>query len=86
MKLLYTDREAEGQGEPGVELQVKLPECFTLKAHPRVCEGRVPVKLWLCAPDGKRLEPTLDWPAFRANRYPQLKRGLQQKYPGVPWL
>jgi ATP-dependent helicase HrpB len=86
LKLLYTDRDAEGQGEPGVELQIKLHECFALKAHPRVCEGRVPVKLWLCAPDGKRLDPTLDWPAFRANQYPKLKRTLQQKYPTVVWL
>lgn len=85
-KLLYTDAEAGEEGGPGAELQVKLHECFGLKAHPRVCEGRVPVKLWLCAPDGKRLEPTFDWPAFRANQYPKLKRALQQKYPGVPWL
>jgi len=85
LKLLYTDRDGEGKGEPGVELQVKLHDCFPLKAHPRVCEGRVPVKLWLCAPDGKRLEPTLDWPAFRAQHYPKLKRALQQKHPGIAW-
>jgi ATP-dependent helicase HrpB len=85
LKLLYTDRDAEGEGEPGVELQVKLHECFGLKAHPCVCEGRVPVKLWLCAPDGKRLEATFDWPSFRGNRYPKLKRALEQKHPGVTW-
>ena len=83
VKLLYTQGEDEA---PGAELQMKLHECFALKEHPRLCEGRVPVKLWLCAPDGKRLEPTLDWPAFRANQYPKLRRGLQQKYPGVAWL
>ena len=71
---------------PFAELQMKLHECFALKEHPRLCEGRLPVKLWLCAPDGKRLEPTLDWPAFRANQYPKLRRALQQKYPGMAWL
>jgi ATP-dependent helicase HrpB len=86
IKLLYIDRDADGEVPPYAELQMKLHECFALKEHPRLCEGRVPVKLWLCAPDGKRLEPTLDWPAFRANQYPKMKRALQQKYPGVAWL
>lgn len=85
-KLLYHDRDDEEDTPPFVELQMKLHECFALKEHPRLCEGRLPVKLWLCAPDGKRLEATLDWPAFRANQYPNHKRALQQKYPGVTWL
>jgi ATP-dependent helicase HrpB len=86
LKLLYHDRDDDEGTAPFAELQMKLHECFQLKEHPRLCEGRLPVKLWLCAPDGKRLEPTLDWPAFRANQYPKLKRALQQKYAGVPWL
>lgn len=86
LKLLYMDRDADEAETPHVELQVKLHECFVLKEHPRLCEGRVPVKLWLCTPDGKRLEPTLDWPAFRARQYPKLKRALQQKHPGMTWL
>ena len=70
-------------GEPNPpELQVKLHECFALKEHPRICEGKLPVKLWLCAPDGKRIESTLNWPAFRTNSYPKLKPALQKKYPG----
>jgi len=86
LKLLYVDRDADGEIAPCAELQIKLQECFQLKEHPRVCEGRVPVKLWLCAPDGKRLDATLDWPAFRADHYPKLRRALQLKYPGVAWL
>lgn len=86
IKLLYQDHDPDADTPPGAELQMKLHECFPLKEHPRLCEGRLPVKLWLCAPDGKRLEPTLDWPAFRANQYPKLRRALQQKYPGVAWL
>jgi ATP-dependent helicase HrpB len=87
LKLLYTNGEAEGDGDgPTVELQVKINECFGLKEHPHVGEGRIPIKLWLCAPDGKRLEPTFAWPAFRANQYPKLRRGLQLKYPSIPWV
>jgi WD40 repeat protein len=37
------------------EAQVKLQECFALKEHPMLCEGRLPAQLQLCTPDGKRL-------------------------------
>lgn len=80
------DKKLKLQYEDVPEAQVKLHECFPLTAHPKVCEGKVPVKLWLCAPDGKRLEATTDWPAFKATGYPKLKPQLQKKYPGFTWL
>jgi ATP-dependent helicase HrpB len=87
LKLLYAEQVLGAGGRPNPpELQVKLHECFQLKEHPRVCEGKLPVKLWLCGPEGKRLESTVDWPAFRANIYPKLKTGLMTKYPRVNWL
>jgi ATP-dependent helicase HrpB len=86
LKLQYPEQPGDEQGQPhSPELQVKLQECFALKAHPHICEGHMPVKLWLCAPDGKRLEATSNWTAFRANSYPKLKPSLQKKHPGVPW-
>ncbi|HXG46274.1 MAG TPA: ATP-dependent helicase HrpB [Methylomirabilota bacterium] len=86
-KLLYPDTPRDEDGQPNApELQVKLHECFPLREHPHICEGRLPVKLWLCAPDGKRLEATFNWPAFKANSYPKLRGALQKKYPGVGWL
>jgi len=86
LKLLYPEQARDEDGQPSSpELQVKLHECFALKTHPLICEARLPVKLWLCAPDGKRLEPTLNWPAFRTNTYPKLKPALQKKHPSVPW-
>jgi ATP-dependent helicase HrpB len=87
IKLLYADEATAKTGEPiPPELQVKLTECFALKEHPVLCEGKLPVKLWLCAPDGKRLESTLNWPAFKAGQYPKLKPALMKKYPGALWL
>jgi len=71
------DKKLKLQYEDVPEAQVKLHECFPLQAHPKVCEGKVPVKLWLCAPDGKRIEATTDWPAFKATVYPKLKPQLQ---------
>jgi ATP-dependent helicase HrpB len=86
LKLLYPEQARDEDGQPNSpELQVKLHECFALKAHPHICEGRLPVKLWLCAPEGKRLEATFNWPAFRTNSYPKLKPALLKKHPGVPW-
>ncbi|HRR66007.1 MAG TPA: ATP-dependent helicase C-terminal domain-containing protein, partial [Candidatus Paceibacterota bacterium] len=86
LKLFYPESARDKDNQPSPpELQVKLHECFALQAHPHICEGRVPVKLWLCAPDGKRLEATCHWPAFRANAYPKLKPALQKKHPSHPW-
>ena len=87
LKLLYAEHARNEEGKPNPpELQVKLHECFALRDHPKVCEGKLPVKFWLCAPDGKRMEATSDWPGFKSNNYPKLKAALQRKYPGVGWL
>ncbi len=87
LKLLYPpDAAAEKSALALPELQVKLYECFTLTVHPRLCEGKVPVRLWLCGPDHKRIESTTDWPAFKVTQYPKLRSALLKKYPGVGWL
>ncbi|HWN96776.1 MAG TPA: ATP-dependent helicase C-terminal domain-containing protein, partial [Methylomirabilota bacterium] len=87
LKLLYQEKPLDEDGEPNApEVQVKLQECFALKEHPHICEGKVPVKLWLASPDGKRLEATFNWPAFRANSYPKLKPALQRKFPAALWV
>ena len=87
LKLLYPEEPRDEDGQTNSpELQLKLHECFGLKSHPQVCEGRLAVKLWLCAPDGKRLEATLNWPHYKANSYPRIKSVLQKKYPGTPWM
>jgi hypothetical protein len=45
----------------------------------------VPVRVGLLAPDGKRLDMTTDWPAFRAVAYVKLRPTLRQKFPGFVW-
>lgn len=86
LKLLYPEQARDADGRPNSpEVPVKLHECFALEAHPHICEGRLPVKLWLHAPDGKRLEATCNWPAFKANTYPKLRPTLQKKHPDLVW-
>jgi ATP-dependent helicase HrpB len=86
-KLLYPEETRDEDGEiNSPELQAKFQEIFGLKEHPHVCEGKLPIKLWLCTPDGKRVESTFNWPAFKANTYPKLKPALQKKFPGNMWV
>jgi ATP-dependent helicase HrpB len=87
LKLLYPEEARDDDGEPNSpEVQVKLHECFALKEHPHICEGKLPIKLWLSTPDGKRLEATYNWPAFKASSYPKLKPSLQKKFPSHLWI
>jgi ATP-dependent helicase HrpB len=67
------------------EAQVKLQECFGLKEHPSLCEGRLPLLLNLCTPDGKRLASTTDWPHFLAREWPRLRPTVARKFPGHVW-
>lgn len=87
LKLLYSEEVGDDDGHPNPpELNVKLHTLFQVKDHPRICEARLPVKLWLCTPDGKRLESTTNWPAFKATAYPKLKPTLQKKFPAILWV
>lgn len=67
------------------EAQVKLHECFALKEHPTLCEGRLPVLLSFHTPDGKRLSTTTDWPAFLTREWPKLRQAVAKKFPGQLW-
>ncbi len=86
LKLLYPDAEkGADEGDLRPETQAKLSECFALKTHPSVCEGRAPVRLWLQTPDGKRLASTDNWPGFRTAQYPKLRNTLNSKFPSQAW-
>ena len=67
------------------EVQVKLQDCFTLKEHPTLCEGRLPVTLSLHTPDGKRLASTTDWPKFQEREWPKHRQAVAKKFSGVLW-
>ncbi|HEY1052177.1 MAG TPA: ATP-dependent helicase HrpB [Prosthecobacter sp.] len=72
-------------GNEQPEAQVKLHECFALKEHPTLCEGRLPVLLSLHTPDGKRLAITTDWPAFQTREWPKHRQAVAKKFPGQLW-
>ena len=67
------------------EAQVKLSECWALKHQPTLGEGKVPVRLCLMLPDGKRLDETTDFPAWRETQYPKKRAAIRAKYSGLLW-
>lgn len=77
LKISYVNESAEAQ--------IMLHECFALKEHPTICEGRLPVLLHLCTPDGKRLANTTDCLAFLAREWPKHRQAVAKKFPGLLW-
>jgi ATP-dependent helicase HrpB len=67
------------------ESQVKLQDCFALKEHPTLCEGRLPVQLHLRTPDGKRLAATNDWLSFLSREWPKHRQAVAKKFSSVLW-
>lgn len=84
-KMNYTVGLEESGAVVEPEVQVKLLDCLALKEHPRIAEGRVPIRIWLLDPLGKRLGSTQDWPAWRSTEYPRLRSALRSKHPGFVW-
>ena len=37
------------------------------------------------SPDGKRLDSTTDFPAWKAGAYPKLRATIKAKHPGFAW-
>lgn len=82
VKLTYPGRD-ERDALPTA--QVKLTACRELKEHPLLCEGKVPVRLSLLLPDGKRLDETTNLPQWKTTVYPTHRATLRAKYPAVLW-
>ena len=84
-KLAYPVERDDPETPPVPEVQVKLLDCLPLMEHPRIAEGRVPIRIWLQDPAGKRLASTRDWPAWRKGEYPKVRAMLRSKHPGMVW-
>ncbi len=84
IKLTYP--EAERPDEPSwPSVQMKLNDCWALKEHPVLGEGKVPVWLRLLLPDGKRLDETTDFLKWKSSSYPKHRAVVKTKYPGFAW-
>lgn len=84
VKLGYAEQSRDDK-DAWPTAQVKLTTCRELKEHPMLCEGKVPVRLVLMLPDGKRLDETTDYLQWKTAVYPKHRAGLRAKYPAVLW-
>jgi HrpA-like RNA helicase len=84
VKLTYAEPDREDKDAWPIA-QVKLTACRNLEEHPRLCEGKVPIRLSLLLPDGKRLEETTDFPQWKTANYPKHRPTIRAKYPAVLW-
>jgi ATP-dependent helicase HrpB len=84
-KLTYAAERDEPDTPPVPEVQAKLLDCMPIREHPRIAEGRVPIRIWLHDPSGKRLASTRDWPAWRKSEYPKLRAALKSKHLEFLW-
>jgi ATP-dependent helicase HrpB len=84
IKLTYS--EAEPPDVPSwPSAQMKLNDCWAVKEHPVLGEGKVPVCLRLLLPDGKRLDETTDFLKWKSVSYPRHRAAIKVKYPGFVW-
>lgn len=84
-RLSYLADKDDPDAPPVPEVQVKITDILALKVHPKVAEGRVPVRIWVMDPGGKRLGSTSDWPSWRATEYVRMRHALRAKNPGFVW-
>ncbi len=67
------------------EAKVKLQHCFAQKDHPTLCEDSLPVTLTLCAPNGKTIATTTNWPHFLEREWRKHRATIANKFPGNHW-
>jgi ATP-dependent helicase HrpB len=66
-------------------LAVRIQELFGWTQTPRVAGGRVPVLLYLLAPNYRPQQVTDDLASFWTNTYPRVRKELRARYPKHAW-
>jgi ATP-dependent helicase HrpB len=71
-------------GGPPV-LSVRLQEIFGMAATPKICRGRVALKLELLGPNFRPVQVTQDLDSFWDGTYAEVRRELRARYPKHSW-
>ncbi len=66
-------------------IESRLQDFFGMKVGPAICQGRVPIVLHLCAPNGRAVQVTRDLSGFWLQHYPAIRRELCRRYPRHAW-
>lgn len=84
---LSADRRAKisypAEGDPYIA--VKVQHLFGTKETPRICGGKVPLLVHICAPNQRPWQMTKDLPSFWNSGYKQMKKDLAGRYPKHDW-
>ena len=84
---LSADRRAKitypADGDPYIAVRVQ--HLFGTKETPRICGGKVPLLVHICAPNQRPWQMTKDLPSFWSSGYKQMKKDLAGRYPKHDW-
>lgn len=75
----------EYHADGSVSVSVKLQELFGLAETPRLGARRVPITIFLLAPNGRPVQVTQDLRSFWTRTYPEVRKELRGRYPKHPW-
>ena len=73
----------EGAGAPA--LHIRVQELFSLKQHPAIADGRLPLTLYLLSPAGRPIQITNDLTGFWSGSWSAVKVEMKGRYPKHVW-
>jgi ATP-dependent helicase HrpB len=71
--------------DAGPTVAVILQELYGLDQHPRVAQGRVPLRLALLSPARRPIQVTADLPGFWRGSYADVRTQMKGRYPRHAW-
>jgi len=66
-------------------LAVRIQEVFSLKSHPSICSGQLPLSVHLLSPAQRPIQVTGDLPAFWTGVYGEVRKEMRGRYPKHYW-
>ena len=75
---------AYAEGEPPT-ISVKLQRLYDVTSTPTLCNGTIPLRVEILAPNQRPWQITSDLPNFWENGYAQMRKDLAGRYPKHEW-
>lgn len=80
-RLIKINYPADGKPWMGARIQ----DCFAIKGHPSILQGRIPLLVHLLAPNGRPAQITDNLPRFWQTSYQDVRKELFRRYPKHAW-
>jgi ATP-dependent helicase HrpB len=69
----------------GPTVEVRAQALYSLKEHPMIAGGKVPLTLAITSPAGRPIQTSRDLPAFWAGSWRDVAKEMRGRYPRHPW-